>query len=212
MSVTTGKVLAKMLDEQRNLTRFYLSKLKGEDMNREFDINGFTTNSPYWIMAHLCWAENRVGLNSPGHSGVDIPWLNDFRIGSAKGEKPASNPSLEEVLAAFKQIHATTVEYISSLSEEELDKEALSYSNELVSGVLAGFTELKSLIEPKLRHWKISRLSKVDLTLLLLGVYELNTDTPKAVVIDEIIKLAKEFSTNESKSFINGILDQYGSN
>ena len=38
MSVTTGKVLAKMLDEQRNLTRFYLSKLKGEDMNREFDI------------------------------------------------------------------------------------------------------------------------------------------------------------------------------
>ncbi|MGB0368719.1 MAG: DinB family protein [Flavobacteriales bacterium] len=123
MSVTTGKVLAKMLDEQRNLTRFYLSKLKGEDMNREFEINGFTTNSPYWIIAHLCWAENSVGLKSLGHSGVDIPWLNDFRIGSAKGDKPASNPSLEEVLAAFKQIHATTVEYISSLSEEELDKD-----------------------------------------------------------------------------------------
>ena len=123
MSVSTGKVLANMLDEQRNLTRFYLSKLKGEDMHRQFEVNGFTTNSPYWIIAHLCWAENSVGLKSLGHAGVDIPWLDDFRIGSSKEAKRDHQPSLQEVLATFKQIHAVTLEYLSEMTEEELDKD-----------------------------------------------------------------------------------------
>jgi len=48
-----GKILATMMDEQRNLTRFYLSKLKGEDMYSEFEVNGYTTNSPVWILAYL---------------------------------------------------------------------------------------------------------------------------------------------------------------
>lgn len=123
MEVTTGKVLARMLDEQRNLTRYYLSKLKGEDMYRQFEVNGYTTNSPYWILAHLCWAENSVGLQSLGHAGVDFPWLNDFRIGSSKEVKSENQPSLDEVLSAFKQIHAVTLEHLSGLSEAELDED-----------------------------------------------------------------------------------------
>ncbi|MCF8276910.1 MAG: DinB family protein [Flavobacteriales bacterium] len=118
-----GKVLATMLDEQRNLTRFYLSKLKGEDMHREFEVNGYTTNSAYWILAHLCWGENMLAIQSLGGKTLDIPWLNDFKIHSPKGEKPASQPSLEEVLDAFKQIHAVALETISNLTEAELDEE-----------------------------------------------------------------------------------------
>jgi hypothetical protein len=123
IEVSTGKVLARMLDEQRNLTRYYLSKLKGEDMHRQFEVNGYTTNSPYWVLAHLCWAENSVGLKSLGHSGLDIPWLDDFRIGSPKELKSENQPSLEVVFAAFKQIHAVTVEYLSGLTESELDED-----------------------------------------------------------------------------------------
>jgi hypothetical protein len=123
MSVSTGKVLAKMLDEQRNLTRFYLGKLKGEDMHREFEVNDYTTNSPYWIIAHLCWAENMLAIQSLDGKGVDIPWLNDFKIHSPKGEKPTSQPSLEEVLAAFKQVHAVALKTISGLTESEWDQE-----------------------------------------------------------------------------------------
>ncbi len=123
MEYTSGNVLAKMLDEQRNLTRFYLGKLKDEDMYREFEVNGYTTNSPYWILAHLCWAENSVGLQSLGHSGLDFPWLNDFKIGSSKDSKPTNPPSLDEVLAAWKQIHTVTIENLSGLSEVELDQD-----------------------------------------------------------------------------------------
>lgn len=123
MKYTSGQVLSRMLDEQRNLTRFYLSKLKGEDMYREFEVSGYTTNSPYWILAHLCWGENMLAIQCMGAKGLDIPWLNDFKIQSPKGIKPASQPSLEEVLAVFKQIHAVALESISSLTDTELDEE-----------------------------------------------------------------------------------------
>lgn len=123
MEYSSGKVLATMMDEQRNLTRFYLSKLKGEDMYREFEVNGYTTNSPYWILAHLCWAENMLAIRCLGAKDVEIPWLNDFKIQSIKGQKPAAQPSLEDVLSAFKQIHAVALETIASLNDEELNEE-----------------------------------------------------------------------------------------
>lgn len=123
MEYTSGKVLAQTMDEARNLTRFYSRKLKGEDMDRVFEVNGFTTNSPYWILAHLCWAENMLLLQCMGHKGLDIPWLNDFKIGSSKGEKPANAPDLKEVLTALKDIHVAALELLSSMTDEELDED-----------------------------------------------------------------------------------------
>lgn len=123
MEYTSGKVLAQTMDEARNLTRFYSRKLKGEDMDRVFEVNGFTTNSPYWILAHLCWAENMLLLQCMGHKGLDIPWLNDFKIGSSKGEKPANAPDLKEVLTALKDIHVAALEQLASMTDEELDED-----------------------------------------------------------------------------------------
>ena len=122
MEYSSGKVLAQTMDETRNLTRFYLSKLKGEDMHRQFEVNGYTTNSPFWIMAHLCWAENMLLLQCMDHPGVDVPWLKDYRIGSTKGGKPATEPTLEEVLAAMKHIHAVAMENLAGMSEEQLNE------------------------------------------------------------------------------------------
>ncbi len=111
------------MNETRNLTRFYSGKLKGEDMHRVFEVNGFTTNSAYWILAHLCWAENMLLLQCMGHKGLDIPWLNDFKIGSTKGEKPANAPALKEVLSALKEIHSAALEQLSSMTDAELDED-----------------------------------------------------------------------------------------
>lgn len=123
MEYTSGKVLAQTMNETRNLTRFYSGKLKGEDMDRVFDISGYTTNSAYWILAHLCWAENMLLLQCMGHPGVDITWLKDFKIGSTKGEKPTGAPELKEVLAAMKDIHAVALEQLSSMTDEELNED-----------------------------------------------------------------------------------------
>lgn len=72
--------------------------------------------------------------------------------------------------------------------------------------------ELK-IIDPLLRqhaeNWRLERMAVVDRNLLRLAVYELvyTRDTPPAVVINEALELAREFSTSESVEFINGILD-----
>jgi uncharacterized damage-inducible protein DinB len=125
MAETSGKILAQTMDETRNLTRFYSGKLKGEDMDRVFEINGYTTNSAYWILAHLCWAENMLLLQCMGHKGLDLPWLNDFRIGSSKGEKPANAPDLKEVFSALKEIHAAALELLSNMTDEELEEKSV---------------------------------------------------------------------------------------
>ncbi|MFC2176579.1 DinB family protein [Bacteroidota bacterium] len=122
MHYTAGKTLAQTMDEARNLTRFYAGKLKGEDMHQLFEINGYTPNSAFWILAHLCWAEHMLLIESMGHQTLDIPWLNDFKIGSPK-DKVANAPSIEEVLEAMKQIHAVSIEKLANMTDEELDEE-----------------------------------------------------------------------------------------
>ena len=57
------------------------------------------------------------------------------------------------------------------------------------------------------KDWKIERISKVDLVLLKLAIYEmLYTDTPYKVAINEVIEIAKRYGEDNSPNFINGIL------
>lgn len=92
-----------------------------------------------------------------------------------------------------------------------VDKKIYDFSFSLISGVLLKAPLIETDLEKYSKNWKLSRMSKVDLTLLKLGLYELEyiPDTPKKVVINEILELAKEFSSEKSSSFINGILDQH---
>jgi N utilization substance protein B len=78
-----------------------------------------------------------------------------------------------------------------------------------IKGTLLNSENLESTIETYLKNWKLSRLSKVDHTNLLLSTYELvyETDTPKKVVINEAIEISKKFGSLESSKFINGVLD-----
>lgn len=119
--MTTAEILAETTDEARNLTRFYLSKLKGEDMHRTFTIGEYTTNSPYWIIAHLTWAEHRLMVESLGHVPLDIPWLNMFSIGTTPSSE--NLPSLEEVLGQFKAVHEYALECLRGMTDAQLAEE-----------------------------------------------------------------------------------------
>jgi len=56
-------------------------------------------------------------------------------------------------------------------------------------------------------QWPIEKLNKIDLAILRLAVYELTkTDTPPKVIIDEAVELAKEYGSESSPSFVNGVL------
>lgn len=79
----------------------------------------------------------------------------------------------------------------------------------LVTGVLENISELDTALQDQSHNWRITRMSKVDRAILRLAAFELLhfSETPKGVVINEALELAKEFSGGESRSFINGILD-----
>lgn len=68
--------------------------------------------------------------------------------------------------------------------------------------------EIDALLDDKLEGWKISRLPKVDLTILRLGTYEIlyDNDVPTGVAINEAVELGKKFGEDGSGAFINGVL------
>lgn len=96
-----------------------------------------------------------------------------------------------------------------SWAKEACDEDVRSFANLLIRGTLDSIIEIDTIIRKKLIHWDFERLAKVDLALLRLSVYSLiyQTDIPQAVTINEAIEIAKEFGSDNSYRFINGILD-----
>jgi len=84
----------------------------------------------------------------------------------------------------------------------------LDFLRLLVDGVLDRRGFLDQVISEFTRGWTAERLSRIDRAILRLATWELiGTDTPPAVVINEAVELAKNYSNQESPAFINGILD-----
>ena len=79
---------------------------------------------------------------------------------------------------------------------------------ERFASVAARFPEIDEKITKTAKGWRIDRMSRVDLSILRLAVYELVFDDsiPDGVAINEAVELAKEYGGDESSSFINGIL------
>lgn len=94
------------------------------------------------------------------------------------------------------------------LEEFPLEGEDLTYFDELVSGVSKNAALLDELYAPLLKGWKIERLPKVDLVILRIAAYEIRmrSDVPTNVSISEAVILAKRYSTEESKAYINAVL------
>ena len=79
---------------------------------------------------------------------------------------------------------------------------------EMAAGVWGQREQIDTWVERVAPQWPPRRQPGVDRNLIRLGVWELtNTATPPKVVIDEAIELAKEFSTEQSPAFVNGVLD-----
>lgn len=94
-------------------------------------------------------------------------------------------------------------------SHEDFPEEIKQFANQLMAGVFASTTEIDQLITGHSSNWKLSRMPAVDRNVLRLAVYELKTfeDIPVKVTLNEAIEIAKKFGSEESSSFVNGVLD-----
>jgi len=82
------------------------------------------------------------------------------------------------------------------------------FMESLVRGTVDRSREIDELIQKHAEHWRLERMPALDRNVLRLAVYEmLHTDTPPAVLIDEALELARQFSGEESVHFVNGVLD-----
>lgn len=89
-----------------------------------------------------------------------------------------------------------------------VDKDAIDYIKDIIIGTNKNNSEIEKIISENIKSdWDISRISKIDLTLLKLGVYEIvYSKLPYKVVINEVVELAKKYGDDKSKSFVNGAL------
>jgi len=85
---------------------------------------------------------------------------------------------------------------------------AHAFAKELVQGVGSHRDEIDASITACARNWRIERMAAVDRNVLRLAAWELlHTETPYSVVIDEAVDLAREFGSDASPAFVNGVLD-----
>jgi N utilization substance protein B len=104
------------------------------------------------------------------------------------------------------------------LTEEEethhlkrgVDSRVWNYTLEIIRGIETHLETIDGKINNHSTHWNISRMATVDVNILRIGLFEIlyaQAQVPPKVAINEAVELAKRYSTTESSSFINGVLD-----
>jgi len=85
----------------------------------------------------------------------------------------------------------------------------IDFAKQLIDSVVADTKNLDSIIQEKVSNWEMDRIALIDRILLRIGISELMNfpDIPPKVTINEVIEIAKDYSTSNSNKFINGILD-----
>ena len=111
--------------------------------------------------------------------------------------------------AAGSSAGRASVNAASETHDSPLDEEMTAFSRLLVTGTVENIAVIDSTIGKHLEHWDLERLNRVDLAVLRMSVYTLmfQTDMHPTIVIDEAIGISKEFGTDDSYRFVNGVLD-----
>jgi len=111
------------------------------------------------------------------------------------------NSPISEQIDIFKENHPELAE----------DPENEAYFLDVVYGVINSRHELDEKFVPFLKNWKLERLPQTDRIILEIAVYEILTveEIPTSVSINEAVKLAKKYGTDNSSSYINGVLSNF---
>jgi len=94
-------------------------------------------------------------------------------------------------------------------AEHDVDEEVQAFTEEIIKGTYKHLPAINDKIHVCAKNWSIDRMAAVDRNVLRMAVYEIlyRIDIPTSVTINEAIEIAKKFGTDDSGSFVNGILD-----
>lgn len=124
-----------------------------------------------------------------------------------------SRPEVREgaFLELYQIAFGMTLEEIDELNSDAFDMAKNEQTDELVRGVLEHDVEICEIISKYSNKRAVSRIAKVNLTILKIAVYEMKycDRVPNAAAINEAVELAKKYSLKKDSGFINGILNSY---
>lgn len=107
----------------------------------------------------------------------------------------------------------TFLEQIDLMKEEceNLKEEDFTYIKDKCVSIFEKKDEIDAAINSMTKGWKTTRMNKVDLSLIRLAVYEIKFEEniPYKVSVNEVVELAKKYGTDESASFVNGVLAKF---
>ena len=103
----------------------------------------------------------------------------------------------------------TSFSWLDEERRERYDADTLDFARLIVAGCLENLDTIDAAIRQQLENWDFARLARVDLAVLRMSVYSLfyQADIPASVTIDEAVDIVKEFGSDDSYRFINGVLD-----
>jgi transcription antitermination protein NusB len=113
---------------------------------------------------------------------------------------PGNRVSIEEL---------TNFEWLEEEKRNKLDEGIYAFSKILTAGTVENITVIDDIIKKHLENWDIKRVNRVDLAILRISVFSLmyQKEISPSIVIDEAIGISREFGTDDSYRFVNGVLD-----
>lgn len=121
-------------------------------------------------------------------------------------------------IACMQYLYSWSINHPEDLDEDlrvfyedqEEPRDYYAFSDELIFGVIENMPVIDAKIREIANNWDFERIAKIDLSILRMAIFELlfRKDIPPIVSINEAIDLSKLYSSEESRRFVNGILDK----
>ncbi|MDR1024084.1 MAG: transcription antitermination factor NusB [Treponema sp.] len=136
--------------------------------------------------------QGRGGKNLPPGEAVDSP---------SSRREAVPGPRVPQELLEFS--------WLEKEKQAALDEDISGFSRLIIAGTIENIAGIDRMIKKHLENWDFTRLNRVDLAILRISTYTLmfQTDVAPSIVINEAIGISKEFGTDDSYRFINGVLD-----
>lgn len=118
------------------------------------------------------------------------------------------------ILTFEKTFHEESIDEIIELATQLRGEKINDYIKNEVKGIFDNLERIDALIEENLVGWKLNRISRVNLCIMRISIYEMLFDetVPVGVAINEAVELCKKYSAENDKKFVNGILGSVSRN
>jgi len=138
-------ILADTFESVRALSKSFISRIDAKDVHEKITVNGKELNSPYWIVAHLAWAEGFLLMSALGGKFDKYEWLDEYGFGT-KPEEATTKPPYEEVLQILDEVHNAAMKYLRGLPDSFLD------DNNKMGMRFSGKADNRIVIHHAIRH------------------------------------------------------------